>query len=81
MTEDDPRHMLNGGGKGESGGAAEAKPRARPSSSAFDSPSFLESAFALLASAGGQEVLMNFRQGQARTASSACLEVEMRSHI
>lgn len=56
LTEDDPRHMLNGGGKGESGGGG-GQAKGQTIVNAFDSPSFLESA---LASAGGQEVLMNF---------------------
>lgn len=54
LTEDDPRHMLNGGGKGgDSGG------KKRPLSiiNAFDSSDVLEQA---AASQAGSDVLMNF---------------------
>lgn len=55
LTEDDPRHMLNGGGSG--GKSSEGGRGPMNIVNAFDSPSFLESA---LASASGQEILLNF---------------------
>lgn len=57
LTEDDPRHMLNGGGKGEKGGSGGSQ--GMNIINAFDSPSFLESA---LADSRGSEVFMNFVQ-------------------